>query len=106
MDEVWCATGSGMLARCLAHAFPEARVKGVVVGLRSRNGAQNFPSNVELIEAPYEFAEPCKSRAPFPSCLNYDTKAWEAMMAMSRARRGRVLFWNVVGDQPQKLEEL
>jgi hypothetical protein len=62
MDEVWCATGSGMLARCLANAFPEAQINGVVVGLKSRNQAQDFPANVRLFEAPYDFAE----RVPQP----------------------------------------
>lgn len=100
MDEVWCATGSGMLARCLGRAFPDAAVKGVVVGLKSRNSAQEFPPNVELIDCPYDFAEPCASRAPFPCCLNYDAKAWEQLKARSRAAPGRALFWSVLGDRP------
>lgn len=106
MDEVWCATGSGMLARCLARAFPEAQVNGVVVGLRSRNQAQNFAPNVRLLDCPYDFGESCKSFAPFPSCLNYDAKAWEQMAQRSRGSAGRVLFWNVAGHQMQDLEEL
>jgi len=105
IDEVWCATGSGMLARCLGRAFPDARVHGVVVGLRSRNGAQAFPPNVELHDCPYDFAQPCAVRAPFPSCLNYDAKAWEAMIE-SKPKTNRVLFWNVAPDVPQELEEL
>lgn len=106
IDEVWCATGSGMLARCLGRAFPEARVKGVIVGLRSRNQAQAFPPNVELVDCPYDFAAPCQLEAPFPSCRNYDGKAWEALERAGGASRGRVLFWNVLGDRPQDLEEL
>lgn len=106
MDEVWCATGSGMLARCLGRAFPDAAVKGVVVGLRSRNSAQAFPPNVELIDCPYDFAEPCRSRAPFPCCLNYDAKAWEQLQARRSAAPGRTLFWSVLGDTPQNLEAL
>lgn len=105
-DEVWCATGSGMLARCLGHAFPGSRVKGVVVGLKSRNSHQEYPANVELIDCPYDFGQPCARRAPFPCCLNYDAKAWEQLQLAGGARRGRVLFWSVVGDQPQDLEEL
>lgn len=106
MDEVWCATGSGMLARCLGRAFPDAKVKGVVVGLRSRNQAQNFPPNVDLIECPYDFAEPCASAAPFDSCANYDAKAWEQMVARSRAPSGKVLFWNVAGNRAPSIESL
>lgn len=103
VDEVWCATGSGMLARCLAHAFPDAKIKGVIVGLKSRNQAQDFPPNVELLEAPYDFAERCRTEAPFPCCRNYDAKAWEMLKAHSR---GRALFWSVLGDTPQDLAAL
>lgn len=97
LDEVWCATGSGMLARCLGHAFPQARVFGVMVGLASRHGKQDFPPNVELVSCPYEFQEECLAPAPFPSCSNYDRKAWEQLQARGRGRR---LFWNVLGDRP------
>lgn len=105
VEEVWCATGSGMLARCLGNAFPDAKVFGVIVGLRSRNQAQAFPPNVQLVDCPYAFPEQCP-QAPFPSCRNYDAKAWEAMKAESRAAPGKALFWNVLGDVPQPLEEL
>jgi hypothetical protein len=98
IDEVWCATGSGMLARCLAEAFPDASVKGVIVGLRSRNSAQSWPANVELIEAPYDFGERCPFQVPFNSCANYEAKAWEQMKARS-APGARRLFWNVLGDK-------
>src|SRR5215831_2443477 len=36
VPEVWCATGSGMLTRCLSEAFPDAEIHGVIVGLKSR----------------------------------------------------------------------
>lgn len=94
VDEVWCATGSGLLARCLGHAFPDASVFGVVVGLRSRNGAQALPANVELLDAPYRFEQAGRAKAPFPIDDNYERKAWELCQARSR---GRVLFWNVLG---------
>ena len=96
VDEVWCAVGTGMLARCLAVAFPDAAIKGVVVGLRSRNQAQDYPANVQLLDCPYDFAEDCSSSPPFPSCMNYEAKAWEQMRLHAK---GRVLFWNVVAKQ-------
>jgi hypothetical protein len=99
VDEVWCATGSGMLARCLGRAFPQSRVFGVTVGLASRNQKQAFPPNVELLPCHYDFAEETPANSPFPSCGNYDRKAWEQLMARGRGRR---LFWNVLGDQPPK----
>ncbi len=99
IEEVWCSTGSGMLARCLGRAFPKARVFGVVVGLKSRNQAQEFPRNVELIDAPYDFAERCPMVPPFNACANYEAKAWEQLKARSAARPGRALFWSVLGDR-------
>jgi Pyridoxal-phosphate dependent enzyme len=94
--EVWCATGSGMLARCLARAFPESAIHAVAVGLQSRWSAQAFPENVQVWPALYRFDQPCRSRPPFPSCPNYDAKAWELCVAGGR-RGGRRLFWNVLG---------
>lgn len=91
-DEVWCCVGSGMLARCLGRAFPHSAVHGVAVGLASRHDAQSFPANVILHPAGYRFEQASKAGAPFPSCPNYDRKAWEVCRARAR---GRVLFWNV-----------
>jgi hypothetical protein len=93
--EVWCAAGSGMLARNLARGFPSAAIRAVGVGLRSRHDAQPFPSNVTLIEAPLPFAKETRAQAPFPCCPNYDRKAWDICARTPRA--GRALFWNVLG---------
>ncbi len=97
-DEVWVAVGSGMLARCLAHGFPEATIKGVIVGLNSRNKKQKYPNNVELMEAPYRFDQDCKSSPPFKSSENYDAKAWEYLMREKESDRKEIkrLFWNVL----------
>lgn len=94
VDEVWAATGSGMLARCLGNAFPDARVNGVIVGLASRNSKQSYPPNVTLHEYPRDFGWSSKFDVPFPSCGNYDRKAWEFCTKLSR---GKALFWNVLG---------
>lgn len=92
--QVWCATGSGMLARCLALGFPSSEVKAVTVGLRSRHGKQEFPKNVALIEQPLAFEQRCRAESPFPSCPNYDLKAWEICQ---REAVAGALFWNVMG---------
>lgn len=93
VDEVWCCAGSGMLARCLGRAFPEAAVHAVAVGLASRHGAQAFPANVKLHPCGLRFEEESRAAAPFPSCPNYDRKAW----ALAEfAAKGRALFWNVL----------
>lgn len=94
VDQVWCAAGSGMLARCLAEAFPSSVIHAVIVGLKSRNSKQEFRPNVVMHEAPYDFAQEAKAPAPFPCCPNYERKAWEIM---KRERKGSALFWNVLG---------
>lgn len=96
--EVWCATGSGMLARCLGRAFPEAAVFGVTVGLASRHAAQALPDNVRLVPTAYRFEQAVREAAPFPCHAHYDRKAWLAARAQARSGRARgpVLFWNVL----------
>lgn len=93
-EEVWCATGSGMLVRLLGRGFPNSKVIGVAVGLKSRHDAQWLTPNVTMLEAPEDFAKESKITSPFPCCPNYDRKAWA--MAQERAR-GSTLFWNVMG---------
>lgn len=97
-DEVWCAAGSGMLARCLGRAFPDSAVQAVAVGLASRHEAQALPPNVALLDAGYRFERKARAAAPFSSCGHYDAKAWELCLAR---RKGRTLFWNVAGDGPR-----
>jgi hypothetical protein len=92
--QVWVAAGSGMLARCLGRAFPESEICAVAVGLKSRHGAQPFGANVRVIDYPLDFAREAPRAAPFPSCPNYDAKAWEMCTRMAR---GPALFWNVLG---------
>ena len=94
VDQVWAATGAGMLARCLGEAFYPTPVHGVIVGLASRNSKQQYPANVTLHEYPKQFSWSCSYEAPFPTCGNYDRKAWELCHKLSA---GTVLFWNVLG---------
>jgi hypothetical protein len=93
-DEIWCATSSGMLARCLARAFPSSAIKGVTVGLKSRHEKQDFPSNVELRPTSFRFEQEARVFAPFPICPNYEAKAW--MQCVHHAKN-RAVFWNVIG---------
>lgn len=95
LPEVWCATGSGMLARCLARGFPNSRIHAVPVGLASRHEAQEFGANVTFHPTELKFEQEIKARPPFPSCPNYDAKAWAVFQAQ---RSGApALFWNVAG---------
>lgn len=91
-DEVWCAAGSGVLARALAQAWPRARRHVVQVG---RALAPEDVANATIHIYPRPFSDVAKAIFPFPSDPHYDAKAWETMTA--RKGPGRVVFWNVVG---------
>lgn len=94
-DQVWCAAGSGLLAKCLGLALPNSEVLGVSTGLKKTKEQKKFPDNVRLIDSGYKLAQPCKVEAPFPCCPNYDRKAWEKCIQQRKGRR--ILFWNVMG---------
>ena len=91
-DEVWCASGSGVLARGLAAAWPNARRHAVQVGhvLSPRHVAG---ATVHVYPTP--FWRETRRKPPFPSDPTYDAKAWE--VATARKGAGRVVFWNVTG---------
>lgn len=91
-DEVWCAAGSGTLARGLKMAWPDAELHAVQIGKEvSPEAVGGIVHQHEL-----DFTKPCRTLPPFPSDPHYDAKAWETC----RRHRGegrRVLFWNVTG---------
>ena len=91
-DEVWCASGSGVLARSLAMAWPNARRHVVQVG---RELKASDVAGATIHKATLPFSAAIKGQPPFPSCPHYDAKAWQ----ICKARRGAglVLFWNVTG---------
>lgn len=92
-DEVWCAAGSGVLARGLAAAWPNARRRVVQVGRRL---APDDVAGAEIIVYPRPFGATAATKPPFPSDPHYDAKAWEIATARREAGRA-VLFWNVTG---------
>lgn len=92
--EVWCASGSGVLARGLAAAWPRARRHAVQVG---RTLAPGDVAGATIHIHPQSLNREASSKPPFPSDPHYEAKAWEIMRASKR--RGRVIFWNVAGPQ-------
>jgi hypothetical protein len=88
--EVWCAAGSGVLARGLAAAWPKARRHVVQVG-RTLTAADVAGATIHVYPTP--FAREAKSKPPFPSDPHYDAKTWE--LCAVRKGSGRVLCWNV-----------
>ena len=84
--EVWSVAGSGMLTRALQLAWPQARFCAVRVG-RDPDAGQ-----AKVYEAPESFDQDARHKPPFPSCSNYDAKAWAFLKAFGRPG---ALFWNV-----------
>jgi hypothetical protein len=96
--EVWCASGSGVLARALGAAWPKAAVHVVQVGRLLK--PEDVPPNavVHVTHIPFEKRHP--RSPPFPSDGHYDAKAWWEMqdhIAHRPVPEGTRLFWNVTG---------
>ncbi len=94
--EVWCASGSGVLARGLSKAWPNARMNVVEVG---RKLSLSDVAGARIHSAGMAFSKPERVLPPFPSDLHYDAKAWRICKAKHGS--GPVLFWNVMG-QPEE----
>ncbi len=92
--EVWCAAGSGVLARALAAAWPQARRHVIEVG-RSLMPSEVAGARIHLAGQP--FGAIAKVQTPFPSDLHYDAKAWGIAKQKARRGAGLVVFWNVTG---------
>ena len=84
--EVWTVAGSGVLSRALQAAWPLAEFHAVRIGAVPRAG------RAAVVQAPEKFEQNARRPPPFPSCSNYDAKAWQFIQA--RAKPG-ALFWNV-----------
>lgn len=85
-SEVWTVAGSGTLSRALQKAWPEATFHAI------RVGAMPAVGRAQLYEAPEKFEVDARQPPPFPSCSNYDAKAWR--FVLRHAAEG-ALFWNV-----------
>lgn len=97
-DEVWCATGSGVLARSLAMAWPNARRHVVQVG-RALQPSAVAGATIHIY--PRSFDREGRIKPPFPSDPHYDAKAWETASAYRGS--GLVMFWNVAGPPQKKI---
>lgn len=91
-DEVWCASGSGVLARALTLAFPSAAINVVEVGKKLKPADV---SGAKIWKTPLPYNKPHKVSPPFSSDLHYEAKAWE--VCKQNRGKGKVLFWNVTG---------
>lgn len=86
--EVWLVAGSGVMCRAIEYAWPNAEVHAVQIGHKPTVG------RATIHRAPETFEQDARMPPPFPSCANYDAKAWRFIR--QHAKPG-ALFWNVAG---------
>ena len=67
-------------------AWPEAKFQVVQVG-----AVPDVPGAV-VHKAPERFKQEARLKPPFPSCSNYDAKAWQFVRLFAKPG---ALFWNV-----------
>jgi hypothetical protein len=90
IDQVWSVGGSGVLCRGLQRGIIAKSFHVVQIGRQLK------PTDVKAAKIyvhPLDFSVDAKIKPPFPSCSNYDAKAWEFV---KRYATGRTLFWNVM----------
>lgn len=86
-NEVWTVAGSGTLSLALQKAWPTAAFNAVCVGKH-----HDRIGNANVWYAPERYERSAKEPPPFPSCDNYDAKAWRFI---KRHASPGALFWNV-----------
>ena len=86
VGQIWCAAGSGVLARSIEMALPDADVNAVRVGAAPTVGRS------KVWVAPEKFEQDARDKPPFNSCSNYDAKVWQFI---KRHAQPGAFFWNV-----------
>lgn len=90
IDQVWCVGGSGVFCRGLQQGLEAKAFHVVQVG---RELKAEDVGRAKVWVHPLDFAKDAKIKPPFPSCSNYDAKAWELIKTQAS---GKILFWNVM----------
>lgn len=88
---VLTVAGSGTLTRALQAAWPGARFDAI------RIGSVPDPGTAAVWLAPERFEQDARNPPPFPSCSNYDAKAWQFLTPGHPLAWPGTLFWNVAG---------
>lgn len=84
--EVWTVAGSGVLTRALQIAWPQSSFHAIQIGAHPKAGIAT------IHKAPEKFEQDAAIKPPFPSCSNYDAKAWRFIKKYAKPG---ALFWNV-----------
>jgi hypothetical protein len=86
--EVWVAAGSGTTARCLARAWPDAKLNVVNLGMMP---SLEVEAN-DIFLAPENPNKEAELPPPYPAASYYDAKIWRFVKA--HATKG-ALIWNI-----------
>ena len=89
-QEIWCAIGSGTLAKSILRATSSSIVNGVQVG----KVYTETHKRLNVYKYPKGFDKVSSYVSPFPSMPNYDLKAYEFCVKYKQGEN--VLFWNVL----------
>jgi hypothetical protein len=90
---VWVSAGSGLLARSLRQAYPDAELHAVRVGAEV-----DVPGAVmHTFHRPYAWA--CQADVPFSIDQHYEAKTYQMLKAWQAETkpRGEIIFWNACG---------
>lgn len=91
IDTLWAVAGSGVLIRGLQCGIDAFTFVAVQIG---RSLKPQDVGSANVIIHPQSFEDNATLPPPFPSCSNYDAKAWEHITAAHA--KGVTLFWNVM----------
>ena len=89
IESVWAVAGSGVLIRGIQNGLAAQKYNAVQIG---RKLNQSDVGRATIHVCPLTFETNAKIKPPFPSCSNYDAKAWAPFVLDS----GTKLLWNVM----------
>lgn len=96
--DVWCASGSGTLAKGLMRAWPNSHHHVVRVG-RELPDFLGRPRSFTIHEVKLPFQKASRAPCPFPADPHYDRKAWAALREHYAGETvpSGTFMWNVAG---------
>lgn len=100
-EQLWCAAGSGTLARGLALAWPDVPRFVVQVGHRLTPYEAAFGT---VIVYPKKYAYQETAEPPFPSDPTYERKAYKIML--DHIGGARATFWNTASSTAEEVTRL
>lgn len=99
--QLWCAAGSGTLARGLAKAWPDVPRYVVQVGHRL-SPREVAGGTIVVFPRPYAYQD--SREPPFPSDPTYERKAYFTML--ERVGDAPATFWNTASSAKEELARL